>query len=135
MNTVARAVADLNTRLGLTGDDLEVVAKQFLDAADMLGGDVSASIAGVSRALNDWGVSAKDTSAVMDKLFVLPKKAGSLSKALAGKSQRMGHLCASWDLGLTKLRQCWRILSGPALMRSRFWGPSELPLRIWQKVG
>jgi hypothetical protein len=74
--TVGTAIADLNTRLGLTGQPLEDMTRQFLDLARITGGDVSTQIANVTRVFGDWGVATEDQSGAMDFLFKTSQTTG-----------------------------------------------------------
>lgn len=64
---VGPAVADVNTRLGLTGGTLETVTKQFLEAGRTLGEDVD--IQSATGALSAFKIEGKDTSGALDFLF------------------------------------------------------------------
>ncbi len=70
METAGTAVADLNTRLGLTGEALGDVAAQFIDFSRVADTEVATSIRDVTRVMGDWGVSVDDTSILLDKLFL-----------------------------------------------------------------
>ena len=67
--TVGGAIADLNTRLGLTGEPLQDITEQFLDLSRITGTDVSSNIANMTRVFGDWSVSTEDTSGTMDQMF------------------------------------------------------------------
>lgn len=63
------AIADLNTRLGLTGKPLRAVSTRILELSRITGTDVSQNIESVSRAFGDWGVQISKQPAALDKLF------------------------------------------------------------------
>lgn len=63
------AIADLNTRLGLTGEPLEGVASQMLELSRITGTDLAGNIATATRTLGDWGVSVEDMPGTLDGLF------------------------------------------------------------------
>jgi phage-related minor tail protein len=63
------AIADLNTRLGLTGAPLEGVAAQMLELSRITGTDLTSNIEASTRTLGDWGVSAADMPDTLDGLF------------------------------------------------------------------
>ena len=73
---VGRAVAELNTRLGLTGDDVEVMGKKFLDLSRITKTDVATNIASVSRLFKDWGIDTADQAVTLDMLFEATKRTG-----------------------------------------------------------
>lgn len=81
---IAPVVADLNTRLGLTGDDLELVAKQVLEAGRLLGQDVD--ISKVTAAFNAFGLEAKQIPGAMDDLFRVSQATGLGFNDLAQKT-------------------------------------------------
>ena len=66
-------IQDLNTRLGLTGDDLRDVATQLGALESMIGGVNVETLAGAFAA---WGISAEDMSAEMDYLFSVSQATG-----------------------------------------------------------
>lgn len=73
---VGKAIADVNTRLGLTGKPLEDVSAQFLELSRITGTDVAANIENVSRVFGDWGVAAEDQAASLDYLFKVSQSTG-----------------------------------------------------------
>lgn len=73
---VGAAIAEVNTRLGLTGAPLQAMTKQFLDLARLTGGDVKQSIGDVTRVFGDWGVSVEDQARTMDLLFAATQQTG-----------------------------------------------------------
>lgn len=70
------AVADVNTRLGLTGKPLEAISAQFLELSRITGTDLKTNIASVSRVFGDWGVATKDQAGAMDFLFKVSQNTG-----------------------------------------------------------
>lgn len=66
--TAADAVGEVNTRFGLTGNELEQLSTQFVKFSDINGTEVSASIDNVSAALAAYGQGAEDASNLLDAL-------------------------------------------------------------------
>lgn len=62
------AIGEVNTRFGITGDQLEGLSKQFLEFAQINGTDVNGSIDNVQKALSAFGLSADDAGAMLDTL-------------------------------------------------------------------
>lgn len=73
---IGTAVADLNTRLGLTGKPLEKMSEQMLNVSRLTGTDLSTNISTVSRVMGDWGVKTEDQSKVLDQLFYTSQATG-----------------------------------------------------------
>lgn len=73
---VGTAVADLNTRLGLTGKPLEDMSARFLNLSRLTGTSVSTNIAQVTRVFGDWSISMKDQPVALDKIFEATKRTG-----------------------------------------------------------
>jgi len=63
------AIAELNTRLDLTGGALEDSSRQFLELSRITGGDLESNIVNTTRAFGDWGVAVEDQPARLDALF------------------------------------------------------------------
>jgi len=73
---VGTAVADLNTRLGLTGEPLEKMTKQMLDLARVTDTDVATVIRQTTRVFGDWGVAVEDQAGTLDLLFKTTQQTG-----------------------------------------------------------
>ena len=70
------AIADLNTRLGITGKPLEQLSEQMLNLSRITGTDVAGNVDRMTRVFGDWGVSTEDQSKVMDELFRMSQNTG-----------------------------------------------------------
>ncbi len=62
------AVGEVNTRFGVTGDDLEDLSVKFLKFAKLNGTDVNGSIDKVQAAMAAWGLEAEDAGNMLDVL-------------------------------------------------------------------
>lgn len=74
---VSKTTAELNTRLGVTGEDLKTLTKDFSDFARISGTEGSVAVANVTRLMGDWGIELGETTSLLDKL----SKAGQASGA------------------------------------------------------
>ncbi len=83
---IAPVVADLNTRLGLSGDQLQTVASQYLEAGRILGEDVD--IETTTGAFNAFNIQAEDTEGAMDTLFRVAQTTGTSMNSLAGSVEK-----------------------------------------------
>lgn len=66
--TAGKAVGEVSTRFGITGDELETLSAQFVKFAALNNTDVSNSIDKVQKALSAYGLSSEDASAYLDML-------------------------------------------------------------------
>lgn len=73
---VGIAVAEVNTRFGLTGQAAQDMSKRFLDLSRVAGVDVQSAIALTSRTFKDWGVETQDQALVLDKLYSATQASG-----------------------------------------------------------
>lgn len=76
MDDAGKAIADYNTRLGLTGEELQGVSTQALQVADMLGEDLGGVIESSSKAFQQWNIDAKDMGGAMDYVFKASQSTG-----------------------------------------------------------
>jgi phage-related minor tail protein len=79
---IGSTIADVNTRLGLTGPVLEELSGQILNAGRLLGEEVD--VAGLSGAFSAFGVTGEQTTAVMDDLYRVSQATGVGINDLAG---------------------------------------------------
>ena len=90
MEDVGKAVGELNTRLGLTGDPLEKATEQFLKFAELNGTDVESSIQIVTRAMGDAGIAAEDYGKILDQMNVAGQMSGISMDKLAENLAKYG---------------------------------------------
>lgn len=83
---IGATVADLNTRLGLSGETLEKVASQYLEAGRLLGQDVS--IQKTTAAFSAFGIQGDAVSDAMDNLFRVSQATGVGMNELAAAAQQ-----------------------------------------------
>ena len=76
LDDASTAIADLNTRIGLTGDNLETMAEQSLMVTKTLGDDTSGVIEESSQAFQQWNIAAEDMSSEMDYIFKVSQSTG-----------------------------------------------------------
>ncbi|MFA6663608.1 MAG: phage tail tape measure protein [Lachnospiraceae bacterium] len=62
------AIGEVNTRFGATGDQLQNLSTEFLKFAEINGTDVTGSVDSVQKAMAAFGLSTKDTNAVLGSL-------------------------------------------------------------------
>ena len=84
---IGPTIADLNTRLGLTGDTLETVASQYLEAGRILGEDVD--IQTTTAAFSAFGIEGEAVIGAMDTLFQVSQATGVGMNELAGNVQQV----------------------------------------------
>jgi len=76
MEDASKAIADYNTRLGITGDTLESLSSQAIAVSQMLGVDLGTTIEASSQAFQQWGISTEDMGKSMDYVFKVSQATG-----------------------------------------------------------
>lgn len=76
MENASQAVADYNTRLGLTGPALEGISAQAIQVADMLEEDLGGVIEESSQAFQAWNIDAEAMGDAMDYVFKASQSTG-----------------------------------------------------------
>lgn len=84
------AIADYNTRLGLSGEPLQRLSQQALEVCDMLGEDLPTVIEHSSQAFQQWNVPAERMSEEMDYLFKVSQSTGIGFDDLSARMQKYG---------------------------------------------
>lgn len=93
------AVGEINTRFGVTGDQLTDLSKQFIKFAKINDSDLNSSIDSVQKALASFGMETKDASALMDVLTRTSQKTGVSVDTLA--SGLVSNSAAFQEMGLS----------------------------------
>lgn len=95
--TAGAAIGEVNTRFGVTGDELEDLSTRFIKFAELNDQDVSNSVDSVSKMMAAFGLEASDTGRILDALNVVGQQTGvdvgSLSDLVAANAaqfQEMG---------------------------------------------
>lgn len=87
---IGTAIADVNTRLGLTGKPLEDMTSRFLNLSRITGTDLQANITNASRVFGDWGIAVKDQPDALDAIFEATKRTGIGLDALTNNVVQFG---------------------------------------------
>lgn len=82
---IGSVVADVNTRMGLSGETLDKVASQYLEAGRILGEEVD--IMKTGAAFNAFKIEGDDVSGALDHLFRVSQATGIGMNELAGTVQ------------------------------------------------
>lgn len=80
---IGTAVGEINTRFGTTGDELQTLSEEFIKFADLNGVNLKTAIDNTSSAMAAWGVSAEDTSLMLDLLNKAGQDTGESVDSLA----------------------------------------------------
>lgn len=82
------AVGEVNTRFGLTGDELKDLSKQFVKFSKLNGTSVSGSIDKTSKAMAAFGMDASEATKFLDDLNVVGQNTGINVDTLAEQVAR-----------------------------------------------
>lgn len=90
MEDASKAIADYNTRLGLTGPQLQEISKQALQVSDMLGDDLGGVIEESSQAFQQWNIDVENMGGAMDYIFKVSQSTGMGFTDLMSNMQKFG---------------------------------------------
>ena len=82
-DTAANAVGEVNTRFGLTGDELETLSAQFIEFAKLNDTDVTSSIDSVQKALSAFGLDSDHADTLLNRLNKTGQETGVSVDTLA----------------------------------------------------
>ena len=95
LGDIGDAIGEVNTRFGITGDELTDVSTKFLKFAELNGTDVAGSIDRVQSFMTAFGLSVEDTGEVLD----------ILNKAAQDTGVPMDQLMSSLQSNATALQE------------------------------
>lgn len=75
--SAADAISILNSRLDITGLNLQNLAAPLLEVTRILGGDLTQNAEDFTRVMGDWNLPVDDASAYLDALFVASQQTGA----------------------------------------------------------
>lgn len=73
---ISTAVADLNTRLGLTGKPLQELSKQITNVSRITETDLNTNITQSAKLFNNWQIATEKQSKTLDLMFVASQQTG-----------------------------------------------------------
>ena len=98
MGAIGTTLADLNTRLGLTGEPLEEMTAQFMQLQNL---GVDADINEVSKAMSGFGIEAKDMPAALDELFQVSQATGLTISELSQSAVKAGPVLRGFGFSMS----------------------------------
>ena len=90
MENASKAIADYNTRLGVTGDVLSGISSQAIAVSDMLGEDLNSTIESSSQAFQQWNINANDMGKEMDYVFKVSQATGKSFSSIMSDMKNYG---------------------------------------------
>lgn len=97
--TAGEAIGEVNTRFGLTGEELEDLSTKFIQFAQLNDTDVTSSVDSVQKALEAYGLSASDAGAYLDMLNATGQRTGISVDSLSAGAVK--NAAAFKEMGLT----------------------------------
>jgi phage-related minor tail protein len=92
-NDIASAIGQINTKFGLTGDELQSFSEKMLKFSQLNNTDVSTSIDKVYSAMTAWGISMEDADEFLDLLNATGQRTGaSVDKITSSLTTNSGAL-------------------------------------------
>lgn len=114
VDDVSTAIADLNTRLGLTDKPLQELTAQMLNLSRITKTDLSTVIQSSTRMFQDAGIKQKDYSKALDYTFKVAQQTG---------------------IGIDRLQQLMTQFGGPLRQMGFDWQTSAAMLGKFEKEG
>lgn len=84
LSDITTAVVTLQTRLQLSGDDLQRFSEQLLNLSRISGEAIGPLADNAARAFQRWGVATNDQAEALDKLYVASTKTGTGVNTMLG---------------------------------------------------
>ena len=109
MQDAAQAVADLNTRTGLTGDALQGLSTTVLNLSKLAKTDLNETVRQSGILFKAWGVEVERQSTLLDSMFVASQQTGTgiatLMNAVAGADEVFQNVGYSLEEAIALMAQ------------------------------
>ncbi len=119
MGAVSTAIADVNTKMGLTGDDLENTTKKFLDMSRLMGTEVEPMIKTVSDSMGVFGIDVAETGQVLDALALASQTTGVPMNQLSNTMREFGPVTKNLGLNFHESIAMFSQLEGAGISITR----------------
>jgi len=96
--TAGNAIGEVNTRFGVTGDELEELSTQFIQFASLNETDVTSAVDSTQKALAAFGLGAENAGRLLDAMNATGQRTGVSVDALA--SGLVSNAAAFDEMGL-----------------------------------
>ena len=96
--TAGNAIGEVNTRFGVTGDELEALSTQFIQFASLNETDVTSAVDSTQKALAAFGLGAENAGRLLDAMNATGQRTGVSVDALA--SGLVSNAAAFDEMGL-----------------------------------
>ncbi len=116
---VSQAVADVNTKMGISGSALEDTTKAFLDLARVTGSDVSPMIATVSDSMAMFEVPMDQARHTLNQFLAASQASGIGVNQLASRMQEFGPVLNNLDMTMEESIAFFSQLEGAGISASR----------------
>lgn len=90
MEQIGATLAEVNTRTGATGNELEKLTGDILQFSRLTGTDSVKNVQLLTRTMGDWGVSMEDSGKLLDMIYGAGQAFGIGIDSLAGKLVQFG---------------------------------------------
>lgn len=94
-------IADLNTRFGYTGEELEKMTDEFDKFSKVTGSDVKSSINSIADVIAKWNVGVENTSAVMNQFARASQLSGASVDELMSSVKSSQSVFSQFGMSLT----------------------------------
>tara|TARA_R110002110_G_scaffold24331_2_gene91359 strand:+ start:1100 stop:3049 length:1950 start_codon:yes stop_codon:yes gene_type:complete len=129
LDQVSRAIADVSTKLKLSGNSLETTTKAFLDWSRVMGMDVTPLIRTVSNSMDMFGMSSSEATKAMAMFTRASQTTGVPVDLLAAKVEEFGPVLRNLGMDLGEATATLAQFEGAGLSISRIMPALNLAMR------
>lgn len=97
-----KAIADLNTRFGVSGKEAVSLTESFASFSRVMGGDVSGNINNVADAVKKWGLETEQVPQLLDQLTVASQASGASTSELLSELSNGQAVFSQFGMSLTE---------------------------------
>ena len=132
---VGNMIADLNTRFGVTGKELEALTQEFDAFSEVTGTDTKSAINAIADVMAKWNIESQSTDDLMEQLTKASQMSGASVLQLTSSLKQSQSTLSAFGLSVTESISLLSVMSKNGINTEQALGGMRTALAKFSKEG
>ena len=132
---VGNMIADLNTRFGVTGKELETLTQEFDAFSEVTGTDTKSAINAIADVMAKWNIESQSTDDLMEQLTKASQMSGASVLQLTSSLKQSQSTLSAFGLSVTESISLLSVMSKNGINTEQALGGMRTALAKFSKEG